>query len=242
MLSLRSPIPDASATIASLRTRHAQLISSIARFEARVAKQTGQLAKMNRSLSYDNSLDDEENPAAESLAEKIDIAPNASGDYQITVEDIRLEEAEIRELEKKKRALEDRVNGRSLCLSSSSTKEAFSSVLRHLICQIFLDYPILSWTLSGFVPANFGIMQAWREIWVACGDEHMFSLLPVLKYCEIHSRLQLFDGFAGLANGLISHSRSHQEPTKYLKTNERRVSNRISIPRPEMLEDPVKKF
>ena len=85
-LRLHSPIPDASEKIASLRVRHSQLTSSIARFEARTSKQAGQLARMNRSKSL-------------------------SEGFQITVEDFRNEEEEIRELEKKKRALEDRVSG-----------------------------------------------------------------------------------------------------------------------------------
>ena len=102
-------MPDASEKIALLRVRHSQLTSSIARFEARTSKQTGQLARMNRSKSFTNGSDDgegEEGPAEHTTQ----TLPMPEG-FQITVEDFRNEEEEIRELEKKKRALEERVSG-----------------------------------------------------------------------------------------------------------------------------------
>ncbi|KAL9586098.1 MAG: hypothetical protein Q9212_001136 [Teloschistes hypoglaucus] len=102
------PIAGAKDRIVSLRPRFDQLTSSIARYEARVSKHTSQLAKMNRRGDLSQEVDDYEldehgstrNDDATKLTETL-----------ITVEDLEKEEQEIRELERKKRALEDRVSG-----------------------------------------------------------------------------------------------------------------------------------
>lgn len=106
------PIPGALEKIASLRIRHGQLASSINRFEARVSKQTGQLARMNRSKSFANGSDEDDvDEGGDFSVENTHEMPTMSQDVQITAEDFKREEEDIRELERKKRALEDRVSG-----------------------------------------------------------------------------------------------------------------------------------
>jgi len=106
-LIFRSPIPGAPDKIAALRTRHGRLTSSISRFEARVSKQTGQLAKLKKSTSFGEESDDLDDGIDSGTTE----VPAASEEAQNSVEDFRTEQEEIQELEKKKRALEDRVAG-----------------------------------------------------------------------------------------------------------------------------------
>ncbi|KAL2045746.1 hypothetical protein N7G274_002177 [Stereocaulon virgatum] len=97
------PIAGAPDRIASLRTRYQQLTSSIGRYEAKVAKQMAQLARMNKQKD-DN--EDDEDFEDESVDEC-----NGHDEFRVTEEDLRREDDEIRELEKKKRTLEDRVSG-----------------------------------------------------------------------------------------------------------------------------------
>lgn len=106
-LTMDSPVAGAPEKIASLRTRHGRLTSSISRFEARVAKQTGQLARMNKGKSYEEQNDDLDGD----LEDAQTVAPAYSEGIQVSAEDFGIEEEEIRELEKKKRALEERVAG-----------------------------------------------------------------------------------------------------------------------------------
>ena len=82
--------------------RHKQLTSSIERYEARLAKQASQLERMNRSKSFDDN---------ETQIKKRNELPYEQQALEITAEDIEREEAEMKELEKKKRGLEDRVSG-----------------------------------------------------------------------------------------------------------------------------------
>ncbi|KAI9816548.1 MAG: hypothetical protein M1827_001680 [Pycnora praestabilis] len=97
------PIPGATEEIESLRTRHSQLVASIANYEVRVTKQAAQLERMNRPRDYD-AEDDAEDVGSNSntpIAEQM----------EITEEDLRKEEEDIRELERKRSGLEDRVSG-----------------------------------------------------------------------------------------------------------------------------------
>jgi len=89
--------------INSLRARHEQLTSSIECYEARIAKQTSQLDRMNRR---DTHRDDDE-PYNDPDDDKLPTLPEQA---HITAEDIEREEEEMRELEKKKRGLLDRVS------------------------------------------------------------------------------------------------------------------------------------
>ena len=89
--------------IDSLRMRYKQLTSSIERYEARVAKQASQLERMNQSKNYNDNERYDNKDNNEAL--------HKQQHSEITVEDIQREEAEMKELEKKKRGLEDRVSG-----------------------------------------------------------------------------------------------------------------------------------
>ncbi|KAF1939597.1 DASH complex, subunit Spc34 [Clathrospora elynae] len=99
------PIPGAHDKIAALRQRHAQVIASVDYYEERLAEQTIQLRKLNRSRGdfMDHDVDDaeEEQPLAAPLTE----------------DDLRREEDEMKQLERKKRELEDRVNSMSRDIS-----------------------------------------------------------------------------------------------------------------------------
>ncbi|KAI9881219.1 MAG: hypothetical protein M1830_007197 [Pleopsidium flavum] len=103
-----SPIPGAEERIATLRTRYGQLSSSIARQEARVEKQAAQLDKMNRPKEFD---EDEEDLDRDNVNERRLDAPAGIEETQVNSVDPMREEEEIKELEKKKRGLEDRVSG-----------------------------------------------------------------------------------------------------------------------------------
>lgn len=82
-----------------MRQRHSRLGASIEYYENRIADQTAQLSKINRGREYID--DDQEEGGAE---------PEATIFQPMTEEDLRREEEEVRQLEKKKRGLEDRVN------------------------------------------------------------------------------------------------------------------------------------
>ena len=109
-----SPIPGASEKIAALRVRHSQLNSSIVRFESRISKQTGRLAQMHRSKSFDDSDDDvnsgepDDHIVQRNINEQIEIIP----------EDFSKEEEEIKDLEKKKRSLENKISDVCTTLSN----------------------------------------------------------------------------------------------------------------------------
>lgn len=99
LLTHHSPIPGASDKISQLRRRHQQLEANIAHYEARVAEQTRELQAMNRPTSRTGFEDDDEPDEGD------------AGDATIplTREDLEREEAEIKELERKKQGLESRV-------------------------------------------------------------------------------------------------------------------------------------
>ncbi|GME24363.1 dash subunit spc34 [Neofusicoccum parvum] len=93
-------IPGVDQKIAQLRQRHARLTSSVEHYELRVAEQQAQLARMNKPRDYGDDPEESVEPEPEPEVEE---AP-------LTMEDLMKEEEEIRELERKKRGLEDRVN------------------------------------------------------------------------------------------------------------------------------------
>ncbi|KAL8774963.1 MAG: hypothetical protein Q9209_000442 [Squamulea sp. 1 TL-2023] len=101
------PMSGAREKISSLRSRFEQLAASVTRYEARVTKSAAQLTKRNRRADTSGDRDD---TGFEGLA---DMGLNDEGANQmpITTLDLEREEQEIRELERKKRTLEDRVNG-----------------------------------------------------------------------------------------------------------------------------------
>lgn len=98
-LTENSPIPGAQERIAALRQRHTRLEASIEYYEGRIAEQTTQLSRLNRSRDY---IDDE--------PEDAEAGSQAPTFQPMTEDDLRREEEEVKQLEKKKRGLEDRVN------------------------------------------------------------------------------------------------------------------------------------
>lgn len=93
-----SPIAGAKEKIASLRYRHETIAESIAQLEDRVAANTAELESMRQSYEDD---EDDFNPTTAPQPEALDV----------TDEDIERELVEIRELERRKRSLEERVTG-----------------------------------------------------------------------------------------------------------------------------------
>ena len=105
-----SPVAGGPEKIVILRARHAQLSASLAHYQEREAKQTNQLARLNKARTEGLSLEDVDS-ADEDLDDfDADVADEESAPADIG-EDIRREEEEIRALEEKKRALEERVSG-----------------------------------------------------------------------------------------------------------------------------------
>lgn len=95
---IQSPVAGAQEKIAGLRYRHELVTESINELEARVAKNAAELEKM--SHSYGDDFDDYD--GADPIQAEV---------VHVTDADLEREIAEIRELERKKRSLEARVNG-----------------------------------------------------------------------------------------------------------------------------------
>ena len=79
-----------------MRQRHSRLEASLEYYESRIAEQTEQLSRLNRSRGYDDAP-----------LEDLGVETTAP---IMTEEDLRREEEEVRQLERKKKGLEDRVN------------------------------------------------------------------------------------------------------------------------------------
>ena len=88
--------------IRSLRSRYKQVAESVALYEAKVDSQTAQLDSMNKN--FDNAEDDDEDQ------ETMAVVEHHHEVAAITEDDLLAEEQEIRDLERKKRALEERVS------------------------------------------------------------------------------------------------------------------------------------
>lgn len=99
------PIPGAKDRISQLRRRHQQLAANISHYEGQVSRQTRELERMNRPSGFE---EDEDMAEADAGAEE---AHNELAAPPMTMEDLVREEEEIRDLERKKRGLEDRVTG-----------------------------------------------------------------------------------------------------------------------------------
>lgn len=108
-LSLFSPIPGAAEKIISLRARFEKLSTSVSRFESRVSKQTAELARLNKSRDYHlEGADHSQDYKADNFDDEDDALTRAvSQGPLVTIAELRREEEEIRDLEKKKRGLED---------------------------------------------------------------------------------------------------------------------------------------
>lgn len=87
-------------TIARLRSRHQQLTANIAHYEDRVARNTAQLDFQRKTY------DEEDEQGFDHVT-----TPAPSAPPRMTREHLQQEEQEIRDLESKKRGLEDRVTG-----------------------------------------------------------------------------------------------------------------------------------
>jgi cell division protein FtsB len=98
-----SPIARANDRIAKLRRRHQQLTANIDYYENRVAEQSKELHSMSRPTSRSGYSDHGETDPAIAGADDTSIP--------LTKDDLEREEAEVRELERKKKALEERVEG-----------------------------------------------------------------------------------------------------------------------------------
>ena len=82
-----------------MRQRYSRLEASIEYYENRLSEQTKQLSKISRSRDY---IEDEQ--------EDLEAEPDPPAFQPMTEEDLRREEEEVKQLERKKRGLEDRVN------------------------------------------------------------------------------------------------------------------------------------
>nr|OQO28791.1 hypothetical protein B0A51_04934 [Rachicladosporium sp. CCFEE 5018] len=96
------PVPGAAARMSELRRRQQQLEANVAHYEERVARQTRELERMKgRWESGDEG------------GAGVETEQDGDGDESqvMTKEDLEREEEEVRELERKKRGLEERVTG-----------------------------------------------------------------------------------------------------------------------------------
>ena len=84
-----------------------------------------QLEKMNKHKDGTGGFDDHEDEDFD-----IEETDGPATQHQVTEEDLRREDEEIRELEKKKRNLEDRVNGMDRDLGGLRRGSSFTESLR----------------------------------------------------------------------------------------------------------------
>jgi hypothetical protein len=102
------PIPGATEKIANLRRRHQQLLSNVAHYESRVDEQSRELERIHGPSSR---FGDDEQDEDDEVMHDDDAQDQMANAVVVTKEDLEREEAEIRELEAKKKALEERVVG-----------------------------------------------------------------------------------------------------------------------------------
>ncbi|KAJ1325789.1 DASH complex subunit Spc34 [Microdochium nivale] len=100
------PLPGALERIPSQRSKHADIRSTLAYYENKVAGQAEELARLNKDHWRDD--DDDDDQVAGATGGEADIA---------TEEDLRREEEEVRELDKKKRELQARLRAMEKDLS-----------------------------------------------------------------------------------------------------------------------------
>lgn len=109
--------PGAAERIPACRARHSQLANTLAYYEAKVAEQATALGRLNKDHWAE---DDEQETGTEDGNEDIAGGNGALGDEIRTEEELRLEEEELRELEAKKKALQERIKQMSRGLESWS--------------------------------------------------------------------------------------------------------------------------
>ncbi len=100
--NMQSPIAGSAERIVTLRARHSEVMASIEKYEELVAEQAAQLRSMNRPTSYVTNDEDDEMEHRKAL--HVERLP-------LTQQELKREEEGIKELELKKRSLEERVSG-----------------------------------------------------------------------------------------------------------------------------------
>jgi len=98
-----SPMPGALDRISAVRGRYNKAMTSIVQHEELVANQSAQLRSMSRTSAFE--AEDTEDDVFQA------VAPQRTGEQRLTYEDIQREEESVRELERRKRTLEERVSG-----------------------------------------------------------------------------------------------------------------------------------
>ncbi|ORY13316.1 acyl-CoA dehydrogenase/oxidase [Clohesyomyces aquaticus] len=144
------PIPGARERIAAMRQRHKRLEASIEHYEYRIAEQTAQLGKLNRSRDYMDVGTDEAEPEAEA----------APAFIPMTEEDLRREEEEVRQLERKKRGLEDR-QLTMIDFTLTKDQKALRAGVRGFAQQVLKDAP----KVYSQLPSQTARFQATRPIY-----------------------------------------------------------------------------
>lgn len=97
------PLPGALERIPAQRAKYAHSLNTLAYYEAKVAEQAEALGRMNKKDMWSEGEDEEE----EEEEEEQNAAE--SEDAILTEEDLRREEAEVREMDRKKRELQQRL-------------------------------------------------------------------------------------------------------------------------------------
>lgn len=98
------PIPGVLERVAQLRQRHARLAESIEYYEAKAEEQAARLKGQHKARDFDeDDGEDEDQPADDQAV--------PGNEVYMTEEQVESEQAEIKELERKKRMLEERVEG-----------------------------------------------------------------------------------------------------------------------------------
>lgn len=133
-LSLFSPISGASEKITSLRARFEKLSTSVSRFESRVSKQTAELARLNKSRDdhLEGADDSQEFKAGNFDDEDNALTRVVSPGPLVTIAELKREEEEIRELEKKKRGLEDWIKDMDMDLGGLQKRLSKGPLLEHV--------------------------------------------------------------------------------------------------------------
>lgn len=89
------PLPGALERIPAQRAKYSQHLNTLAYYEARVADQAEALGRMNKDIWSEDEEDEEEQ--------------EDEGSTFLTEDDLRREEEEVRELDKKRRELQQRL-------------------------------------------------------------------------------------------------------------------------------------
>ncbi|KAI1822591.1 DASH complex subunit Spc34 [Xylaria intraflava] len=95
------PLPGALERIAAQRAKYAHSRSTLAYYEAKVEEQAEALRQMNKDHWKDDGNEDEDD-------DELGDAPDGNDDI-ITEEDLKRTEAEVRDLERKKKELQERL-------------------------------------------------------------------------------------------------------------------------------------